>query len=424
MNNNDQMQRYFDKSKTSEPFIPMENIEPFLLRKTTGRFRKHSPRKRRMSLILLPTAVVLSILALVVFAPGFFVRHAEKTQTLASRSTASPQPQSPAGIITPPKLEAASVKGNPPLPGIAQADHQFSNVRTRGDIQKNPAGVIPVSYSPIAIPPLRIYILDTLELEKIGIVFFDNAFLTTWYGFDNWKFYGSDGTYKFFHHIGVQPAGTGKLGRWYPFIDSLSTRLKISVRVMTDEKGHVLDQNGRMEKMLTAPDLTQTQPSSQSSQQIDFCIDNLDPQLQNLIPIMVRVGNKIRILWMDPAPDLLMSLPERIQHELLERNNRDRIKRNSGPKISKGNDVRVTLRSGDTPEKNPAVELELNSQRNLAMALYDIQGRLVKELAPLQRLEKGICEQEVDVSGVRSGLYLLAILSNSGEHAVQRICVP
>ena len=67
---------------------------------------------------------------------------------------------------------------------------------------------------------------------------------------------------------------------------------------------------------------------------------------------------------------------------------------------------------------------ELTEARTIAAGLYDLHGTRVKEFFSLRRKEEGHHRIPLDIAGVPAGVYLVALLTDQGERAVQRVVVP
>ena len=87
-----------------------------------------------------------------------------------------------------------------------------------------------------------------------------------------------------------------------------------------------------------------------------------------------------------------------------------------------GRDFLFTILS-DSITARPEVKVEADHRLDFGVALYDIHGKRVKDLAPLQPHPKGTWKQELDVEGVATGVYLVAVLTHDGGESVQRVCI-
>jgi hypothetical protein len=420
MKNERQIKEYFKHARNEEPFIPFTHVKGFLEQKMIP---QSSVKRFRPAVIWVPATVAFAslifyflILSLPDSPPVSKVAQPHPTPAIVSAEKGPTERKIEHGPSPVKKLRVT------PMSSERKSPRNTTKPFTAPTRIDYPQAAHFASWSPPSIQPLRIYILDSVELSKIGIFVADDGVLRCWTGQTVLVREVTEGgshteAYARDSHGRIMDANLRK--RFGPGVDQ---QIMITFSLVSDDKGCVIESGSGFGKK--GPDLTQMLPFSNTPTHIDFCLDNLDPKFQKLVPIMIRTKHETRIYWMDPLPELLWRLPDWTQKELRDREERDRLRKFAGQKVHRGNDLHFSLRSGETREQNPAVELELNSRRNLAMALYDIQGHFVKELAPLQPLDKGFCEQEVDISDVSSGVYLFAIVTNNGEHSVQRICVP
>jgi hypothetical protein len=438
-----------DAARGADPFIPLPTAEQYVrehgARKSFPFFRAHPFRNA-----LAVSAAAVCIGLMIFFfnknhetASPLRTQPSEETRTQPEtqpQQSSGPQTEKATGRLPEEKGFAARVKSQRDTAAGVLSASRFSAPL-----------IIPVSWSQEKIRPFRIYILDSMELADIGILLLNDGTIAT--GFTNpphvEKYFNGASITSMYQptsrndtlavdlrirqnigrpareipspdvkkHIGVKE-------RWDNFcMLHWSGQLKISDAEQTDEFGRVLQFSDNVSGS-AMPDFKRTQPMAETGRHIDYCFDNLDPALQNLFPVLVRTTNQTKIFWMRLNSDLIMKLPEWIQKDLRERDNDPKIKKSSGPAPRKGNDILFTLTSSPTPETNPSVELTLDGDRELGMALYDIWGSRVKELTPLQHFAKGEWKQEVNVKDMPKGIYLFAVVSRDGQQTVQRICVP
>jgi len=173
--------------------------------------------------------------------------------------------------------------------------------------------------------------------------------------------------------------------------------------------------------------------------------------MSKLIPVYIRIGDQpiagssLRrgadvCLWYYPTPEFLSALPDRyripLQKEL------DVIADVEQRKLPEGEVcVRLTgeptflgycrkssgalARTGVYP--NPASEritchYVLTESRDIRISLHDLSGRFLRSLDERES-QAGEHDDELSLKGVESGAYLIAIRTDRGEQAVQRIIV-
>lgn len=188
-------------------------------------------------------------------------------------------------------------------------------------------------------------------------------------------------------------------------------------------------------------------------------------QIGRLVPVMVRTGRTYIpqdslapqhrpdcIFWFEPGRDFLDRLPadvrERVERETsLAGRLRDveRAANSSAPEVraSIASDILATV--GENPymdvlrgaagavmesriEPNPARErallsYRLSAPRTVSLALHDITGRHLRQLAPAEPVDASLRTQDVDLRGLAPGIYLVVISTDRGERAVQRMIV-
>ena len=198
----------------------------------------------------------------------------------------------------------------------------------------------------------------------------------------------------------------------------------------------------------------------------------------NFVPVIVRTGREYTaqdkadrrwrpdcIFWYEPTEEFLAALPERIRRSLQrelyvvsvlqnkpERQRMDEFMERQPSSsrelydslVSKqGIDEGKTIVAGDSyldswraasgaitsssVLPNPAheklyVTYHLSTQRQVTLGLYDVNGQLVRTLSELQS-RSGENLEILDLKGVSPGMYLLAIATDNGERAVQRVIV-
>ncbi len=173
------------------------------------------------------------------------------------------------------------------------------------------------------------------------------------------------------------------------------------------------------------------------------------PVLSKLIPVRVTlmddhgVGSDI-ILWYYPNSTFINALPrsmgERIQDELdrahaAEANN---TAQNAPPVVqarergeyqymdvarAASGGVEILSLGPNPAREQSTIHYRLNSDRTVKVVLYDMSGRLLSTLVDQLNPGVGEHEQVLDCHNLSSGAYLLCIVSNTGEQAVQRFII-
>jgi hypothetical protein len=186
------------------------------------------------------------------------------------------------------------------------------------------------------------------------------------------------------------------------------------------------------------------------------------------------------ILWYEPTPEFLAMLPDRVRHDLAtevervqhtvkeptvqhsagsvrkpHKSNEEVKKEKNVPLVKQDQIVDTTTndqtvvpsdqavagrsymdvsRSNDgaivstTLAPNPAHEttmllVRLDAPRHITVTLHDISGRTLREIAQVEVTEAGERGIAIDLKGVRGGIYLIAVTTDKGERAVQRLAL-
>ena len=436
------------KLQASGPIVPFPAIGPFLKRHS----RNAKRGRKREGTVVWVTVGATAIVALAV-AVGFFYgwKLPGATETQVS---------GPAHVIPAPQLQAPG----PPTTtdsnryrtytrGQRNATPQIATPRAAsgeepalpsmpGDVfaQRSLPVIMQASWSPTNREPLRVFVLDSAELTRIGIFLMpDGAITTVWNATEvsfgiapeadtaeavapvmNQQRQGNRTEFTF-STTRRSPVHTASDSITHAAIEATRRkRLMISTALQTDEHGRrILNRTSLTGTEIQVPDIAATPLVSGSSHHVAFHVGPSDRRLDDLIPVLIRTRNMMRIFWFEPGRDLFLHLPKPVLLELEERAEQREKRREPG---LNGQDVRFAFRSGEE-DRPPEIDIELKAQRDLGLALYDIEGNRVKELTPLRRYAKGTWKQEVSVADVPSGVYLIAVLSPHGEESVRRISV-
>lgn len=152
------------------------------------------------------------------------------------------------------------------------------------------------------------------------------------------------------------------------------------------------------------------------------------------------------IIWFRPVPGFLDLLPAEaragIEKELREAKRRSeeaggaterpeaQPRRMTGERpyldllrASDGAIVATSLAPNPTRDRS-TLTIELRDARTVSIAVMDIQGREVRPVARGRGMSAGKESVMIDVAGLKSGIYLVAVSTDRGEQAVQRIIIP
>lgn len=176
------------------------------------------------------------------------------------------------------------------------------------------------------------------------------------------------------------------------------------------------------------------------------------PKLSKLIPIYIRLGSEIVestnkkygadvYLWYYPTPEFVSALPDRyripLQQEL------DAItdvvecqmpvgqvcERLTGEKTffdfcRKSSGAIATVQAYPNPASQQITcRYQLTNQRLVTITLHELSGKFLRELKAEQSVTAGIHEVPLQLGDITPGAYLIAVKTDTGDQAVQRIIV-
>lgn len=170
----------------------------------------------------------------------------------------------------------------------------------------------------------------------------------------------------------------------------------------------------------------------------NMSFDFINYNINELIPIEVSFDgvNTDFIVWYEASEDFLTKLP----HSLLEKINPEleainEQSQNCDNAPIKKDDAVMDVWSGCSGAikemrvfPNPAnsdskVEFELEDNRQVSIAVYDLSGKLIKKIKNSDSYSKGRITEALNLNGVNPGLYYVVVKSEIGEQALQRIII-
>ncbi len=171
------------------------------------------------------------------------------------------------------------------------------------------------------------------------------------------------------------------------------------------------------------------------------------PILSKLIPVRIMMGDPKSngaeiILWYFPSDEFLDALPKKFgdlirqERETIEKAEEKLIADSTyrDGKLSGSNgymDVGRTQSGaleissiGPNPARDQArLRFTLGQDRQISVALYDMNGQQVGLLAPQQFYHSGENAVMLDLSSFNSGAYLINLITPQGEQAIQRFII-
>lgn len=176
------------------------------------------------------------------------------------------------------------------------------------------------------------------------------------------------------------------------------------------------------------------------------------PKLSKLIPIYIRLGNSVIegtnkkygadiYLWYYPTPEFVAALPSRyripLQQELDVITDVVECKmpvgqvceRITGEKTffdfcRKSSGSIAMVQTYPNPASDQLTcRYQLTNQRSITITLHELSGKFIRELMTQQNVTAGIHEPELQLGDVAPGAYLVAVKTDTGDQAIQRIIV-
>ena len=157
--------------------------------------------------------------------------------------------------------------------------------------------------------------------------------------------------------------------------------------------------------------------------------------LQDLVPIRIRIVKPpsepdsvdyFIVYWYEPSQNLLDKLPARVQ-KTIQQDKEQRLRRIEKSKYNDDLPRPLTLEACIFPnpvtQDRATVHYSLPEAGRVAMALYDITGKRLRDFALCEDRREGNWEDQVSLHGIAPGLYVLAVTTDRGEQAIQKVVV-
>ena len=170
----------------------------------------------------------------------------------------------------------------------------------------------------------------------------------------------------------------------------------------------------------------------------NMSFDLFDYNINELIPIEISFDgvNTDFIVWYEATDDFLSKLPTKIKEKinpeliaLTEQNdhceNEPIEKKETVMDVWSGcsGAIKEMKVFPNPTTSNSNVEFELQDSRVISIALFDLSGKLIKNVKSGMSLGKGNAKELLNLSGVNPGLYYVVVQSEKGEQALQRIII-
>ena len=132
------------------------------------------------------------------------------------------------------------------------------------------------------------------------------------------------------------------------------------------------------------------------------------------------------IYWYEPTPEFVSALPEKVRRAVSEDAERRarKIEKIQNGKDAKGPRIlEAAIFPNPVTQDLATVQYTMPEPGRVAVSLYDIQGKRLKELSSCEDRAEGTWENRISVADIPPGMYLLAVTTESGQQAVQKIVV-
>ncbi len=167
-------------------------------------------------------------------------------------------------------------------------------------------------------------------------------------------------------------------------------------------------------------------------------VESFDYNINELIPIEVSFDgvNTDFIVWYEATDNFLSKLPSKIKAkinpELMALT--EQMDHCENEPIEKKETV-MDVWSGcsgaikemkvfpNPTTSNSNVEFELQDNRVISIAIFDLSGKLIKNVKSGMSIGKGNTKELLNLTGINPGLYYVVVKSEKGEQALQRIII-
>jgi hypothetical protein len=321
--------------------------------------------------------------------------------------------------------------------------------------------IIAASCSPEKISGLRLITLDSSGLRRLGIIFTEDGAIKKLFGNgrsvsmreknDSVVSYYFEGFGQLTRNESGDSSmshGSDTLGSYLlPHDDKISTTSSLFVAtsgtldqyiqpaLITNVKGRVYEYSGSIGPGYQGPDLTRQNVDKEQLTKKNIHLQQGIYALEDLVPVRMKIqgdnpypgiSDYFYIYWYEPTAEFLSALPEKVRRTVLEEGEQRarKIEKLRDGKTEKGANI-LEAAVFPNPVKSDAatVQYSMPEAGRVSMSLYNIQGQRLKELSSCEDRSEGIWENRISVADIPPGMYLLAVTTESGQQAVQKIVV-
>jgi hypothetical protein len=212
----------------------------------------------------------------------------------------------------------------------------------------------------------------------------------------------------------------------------------IVLALITNIKGRLFHVSPSIDSIglnFQGPDLSESKIDRESLSKKSISLAQRLYSLEDMVPVCVRPSNGgpdpaikdyFYIFWFEPTPELLAAIPERVRKVLrkddsFRRNMREEIHQQNTPWTNRN--LEACVYPNPVTQDVATVHYSLPEASRVAVSLYDITGTRMRELSVCESRNEGNWENLLSLQGVPAGMYLLAVTTERGEQAVQKIIV-
>jgi hypothetical protein len=436
------LENLLTEARSAPPFISVNAAKRFVASHSgTGVLATQSRKKANIRRIIISGGVMTAITAIVLIVGLYAPQQQLPSSSPPKRSTESVSTNARADDSAKSVSKTKSEVGTPPQSDVtkdaALDKYHISDKLKAAAIKTRNEGYDSVlaarrnelfaSWTKEKIKGYEVYDLDSLELSRIGIIVSDDSTISRSYGnfTIGMKEDMSDGSVLIRIPIGKPRtvADSIKLAR---AIEKSSPqqapRISMPIRPATFVPvNEVLVTNSRGRTFSHTSSLGQsTEVASGGS---------ITYNGEELVAIRVRLSPSARVdgdedyyylYWYEPTETFLNLMPPRVRQAIERRKGMDsRIAEAEGaaPKALQASSVYPNPVTSDIA----TLDYTLREKRRVAVSVYDITGERVRNVAVSEQRDPGAWQENISLSGIPDGYYLLAVTTDNGEQNIHPV---
>lgn len=404
--NKKSLDEYFDQTRSIPPFISKDSARQFLERNANQYSSVFETRPFYLNKKYYITGAAMATFAIIIFFVTSIFNHSHQQAVTTPQNVF----QKPTAQIT---ADSTKEKSNQKTINsenkfttpkqLSKTEIDLNTKQNNVDQKKVNPNVSFASWTPEKIHEIKIFELDSVELDRIGITKLSDGSIQEILGTDrpfrmSWKQVDTNRTSYYFPIKGNRIVDT--------LSNSLLQKQHFNPIVITDNIGNKYHHNPNYEA---------------------YSADKLLPIKIDKTPFLHQQPNdQYFIFWFERTPEFIAVLPRRIQ-QIIQSENDEGLKQVDSEFTNKSSKnihpIETTVYPNPISTNTTTLQYTLSEQSRVAVSLYNIQGQRIKELAVTDRLEKGKWIEQLSLGDLQAGMYLLAVMTDKGEQSVQRIMV-